>query len=1533
MGLGHSELAQLIRTMISESLKEREEESANEHDDEATCGERVVDLQTAEPHLPIALVTRLVERAFATNLIHSILAPNTSPSRRHVKRTLAHVAFFQNQFMTCNPLATLSVDECHQLLASAIEATIQSPTSISPAPAILSDSTSHSPDSSHHSAALPSSRIPRPVSSNLTGAQPAHNSRSSSPPLKNLISSPSKTADTLWNSSPPRSFFRPEVASDADDLHQHTPFGGLVGYHTGGSKTNPFSGDRSISEPIPPHFQQPSARSVSVPETPYFQMNDQHQHPSDTWYTPPGRTQLFFESQSVHKHLKYPGNNNQLSEGDHASPALFDKHNLHAPSDLGGEQSRQQPDVFYTPVGTPSTAVAGTPAGGTTNAYPLFASGGVPRGMAAASPALKLKMSAAAQRMAGVSGPSMKSPSSRGPKMRQQQQHAATRSSQLFHSLLNETAPPSMLLEDDDDDAAGESASRSPLAGMGSKNPFQQRQDSIQQDCEEYEEDTEDSRLLCAEDMPLYLEQLSSPITGAQSLHGDEDADEVREAEGTENGINGSVDCTGFVLLEESKGRQNSGSLGLRSSTGFFQQRASSAACSVDDKSQFDGELLVARRSQSSQNNGSVMKHMTLAQEMEHQTRNAEAWEGNGVGLGGVFGANEVMTKEEFDLNTVITNLRRQLHTMGKKYETLKQENESRIEQLTGDVKSLRNAKRNMSHRQGSLESGMSMSESENGGCGSLKLGGSTSSTSGTSLGVALRKPHAEDLDYLESEVHRLNKELASSRQLNKKVRSQLDNRNDELRKQSDELDEKDTFIRNLEFRLEVFDKEVKKKTDESSSLVQLVHQLQNDLVLSATAVANLTDENKRLSGENLSLKKNMKEIMTSLNVEEDEDSPVLNAIARYPGDSLLHELENSGHPNTSLLDSSSSFLASKQGVITREEGMQTEPPKTCTMGSQHKAEEWTKSQGTQGSSAILTVDTGIQAEEKMRVAVIQTSPVDVVHVAVGGKIVETSREISVQTENLAFLEESEHLCVLDFQPVITSVCGVQTESHEAATKEVQTENARTEGSDVGTDVCDLICGDTVSVQTEMFETVDLGSQTVWEYESCGVQVGVESVSCEVQTIVNEMTSSVSQTEVCSFKSICAQTDGTEITSTEVQTEAGPPAAVSVQTETVEVIQMECQTDARIEISSFAQTDEPNRNSQLLQTDAPWLIETPVQTDGAPPVAVASMQTDSGHAAISCGVQVGSVVEVEQEGRGVQTESVACVTKAFGILTRGWGVQTKLRFEDLDLLESDVDRFEARCLELEEQLKALDGEGEQITHLKEELVALEGTCFELRAQLASAEESVSDVKRQFKLRKHFDSERDRWIQKLKTQVQDYETVLGDARKVVEDRMAVESTLLTRLQKLESMWKEACEQLKHSEQARHAAEEKLAMQNMLDVSLATLNSQVINDIPGGIEDWTDDEFSMQLVPDSKSVRKCVSYSRSVLAYAVPAYAVVALLAIALWSQHSFKTLPCTDSVILSDRRDVGLIERILDPVVQLEVFLRSPNLDGRDVMPQ
>ncbi|KAJ3224424.1 hypothetical protein HDU81_008550 [Chytriomyces hyalinus] len=1524
MGLGHSELAQLIRTMISESRKEREGETANGYSDEASCEERM-DLQTAEPFLPIALVTRLVERAFATNLIHSILAPNTSPSRRHVKRTLAHVAFLQNQFIACNPLATLSVDECHQLLATAIEATIQSPTSISPAPAILSDSTSHSPDSSSHSAALTSSRIPRPVSSNLTGAQPSHNSRSSSPPLKNLISSPSKTADTLWNSSPPRSFFRPEVASDADDLHQHTTFGGLVGYNASSKQTNPFAGDRSISEPIPPHFLQPSARSISVPETPYFQLNDQQQHPSDTWYTPPGRTQLFYESHSVHKHVEYSGSNNQISDVDRSSPALF---NLH---DLAGEQSRQQPDVFYTPVGTPSTAIASTPAGGTTNPFPLFASGGVPRGMAAASPALKIKMSAAAQRIAGVSGPSMKSPSSRGPKMRQPQQ-GATRSSQLFHSLLNETAPPSMLLEDDDD-AGVESARRSPLAGMGRKSLFQQQQqDSNQHDCEEYEEDTEDSRLLCAEDMPLYLEQLSSPITGAQSLHGDDDAGEIQAAEGAENAVNGSVDCTDFVLLDDSVSRQTSSSLGMRGSMGFLQQRASSAACSLDEKSQFDGrESLMARRSQSSQNNGSVMKQMTLAQEMEHQSRHAEAWEGNGVGLGGVFGANEVMTKEEFDLNTIITSLRRQLHTMGKKYETLKQENESRIEQLTGDVTSLRNAKRNMNHRQGSHESAISMSESENGG-GSLKLGGSTSSASGTSLGVALRKPHAEDIDYLESEVHRLNKELAASRQLNKKVRSQLDSRNDELRKQSDELDQKDIVIRNLEFRNEVLDKEVKKKTDESSSLVQLVHQLQNDLVLSATAVANLTDDNKRLTAEGLTLKKNMKEIMTSLNVEEDEDSPAVNATG-LPNKSLLCELENSGHPNTNALDSSISFLASKQGVITREEGMQTEPPKTCTMGSQHNAEEWTKSQGTQGACAILTVDTGIQAEEKMRAAVIQTSPVDVVHVAVGGKVVETSREISVQTENVVFLGESEPVCVLDFQPVVTSACAVQTDRCEAASKEIQTENAHTEGTDIGTDVCDLICGDSVSVQTEMFETVDLGSQTVWEYESCGVQVGVESVSCEVQTVGNEMTSSVSQTEVCSFKSICAQTDGTEITSTEVQTEAGPPAEVSVQTETVEGVQVDCQTDARIEMSSFVQTDEPKRNSQLLQTDAPCLIETPVQTNGAPPATFASVQTDSGHAAISCGVQAGSFVEVEQEGRGVQTESVACVTKAFGILTRGWGVQTKLRFEDLDLLESDVDRFEARCLELEEQLKALDGEGEQITHLKEELVALEGTCFELRAQLASAEESVSDVQRQFKLRKHFDSERDRWIQKLKTQVQDYETVLGDARKVVEDRMAVESTLLTRLQKLESMWKESCEQLKQSEQARQAAEEKLAMQNMLDVSLATLNSQVINDIPGGIEDWTDDEFSRQLVPDSKSIRKCASYSRSILGYAVPAYAVVALLAIALWSQHSFKTLPCTDSVILSDRRDVGFFERILDPVVQLEVFLRSPNLDGRDVMPQ
>ncbi|KAI8611696.1 hypothetical protein BC830DRAFT_636527 [Chytriomyces sp. MP71] len=158
----------------------------------------------------------------------------------------------------------------------------------------------------------------------------------------------------------------------------------------------------------------------------------------------------------------------------------------------------------------------------------------------------------------------------------------------------------------------------------------------------------------------------------------------------------------------------------------------------------------------------------------------------------------------------------------------------------------------------------------------------------------------------------------------------------------------------------------------------------------------------------------------------------------------------------------------------------------------------------------------------------------------------------------------------------------------------------------------------------------------------------------------------------------------------------------------------------------------------------------------------------------------------------------------------------------------------------------------------------------LREKLSTAQSDILENRRQFNLRKHYDSEVERWIDQLKRDMDEYESVLGHARDAIERQQGTDKILMERLLHIEDIKNDYKEAVRACQEAKVAAEEKFAQQN-LNVSSLPVHERIAP------EPWSDDESS-EVSPIMKRTkqfsRNCSSAISSTLTKRVTVGSVIA-----------------------------------------------------------
>ncbi|KAI9342648.1 hypothetical protein BDR26DRAFT_859310 [Obelidium mucronatum] len=338
------------------------------------------------------------------------------------------------------------------------------------------------------------------------------------------------------------------------------------------------------------------------------------------------------------------------------------------------------------------------------------------------------------------------------------------------------------------------------------------------------------------------------------------------------------------------------------------------------------------------------------------------------------------------------------------------------------------------------------------------------------------------------------------------------------------------------------------------------------------------------------------------------------------------------------------------------------------------------------------------------------------------------------------------------------------------------------------------------------------------------------SVHIGVQTVRHEVVEASCQSmDPPSYTSVDVQTVGVGKRETSVETDVVLSVDLSVQTETRGLVD----TGA---VDLFVGVERVGRQEIDVQTEGPGVCMSDETVDlfvGVERVERVSggMQTEAG---------VGSA------GAAVQTEAPVNVSEAFGVCMVESQVETMVSGNDVAAMVEAVKRVK----ELESVIEKMEGDLEGVWSV--EVEGWVSCCELLKSEVKELQMAILENRRKLNLRKHYDEEVERWIDELKNQVLNVEEVIGPAREALENRQTLDDTLVHRVQALLELKGEYEESIRRLEDARLADHEK-HHQQMFDMSLVTLNSQVIND-PIPAEEWSDEEEEHQQDVREKSAAR-------------------------------------------------------------------------------
>ncbi|KAJ3140908.1 hypothetical protein HK100_008272 [Physocladia obscura] len=240
---------------------------------------------------------------------------------------------------------------------------------------------------------------------------------------------------------------------------------------------------------------------------------------------------------------------------------------------------------------------------------------------------------------------------------------------------------------------------------------------------------------------------------------------------------------------------------------------------------------------------------------------------------------------------------------------------------------------------------------------------------------------------------------------------------------------------------------------------------------------------------------------------------------------------------------------------------------------------------------------------------------------------------------------------------------------------------------------------------------------------------------------------------------------------------------------------------------------------------------------------------------VACGLDFGQ----DHFERGVQTDVIVSLGKAFGVQVADFGCGTDLAGEAIVAMENTLEKSNKQCMVLELCVAEMEKEVEKVEVAKRDIKAMEDTCTLLRDQLVTVQRAILDNRKQFNLRKHYDAEVERWIDSVRTDVRNVEGILGSAREALEFRKGVDEALLQKLCDLENLKNEYKAAIRKQDEAVKAVEEQKQQQTSFDMSLMTLSSQVIND-PTLPEEWSDVDEGLSLDSDESGSQKYFYGSR-------------------------------------------------------------------------
>ncbi|KAJ3413662.1 hypothetical protein HDV05_007730 [Chytridiales sp. JEL 0842] len=92
----------------------------------------------------------------------------------------------------------------------------------------------------------------------------------------------------------------------------------------------------------------------------------------------------------------------------------------------------------------------------------------------------------------------------------------------------------------------------------------------------------------------------------------------------------------------------------------------------------------------------------------------------------------------------------------------------------------------------------------------------------------------------------------------------------------------------------------------------------------------------------------------------------------------------------------------------------------------------------------------------------------------------------------------------------------------------------------------------------------------------------------------------------------------------------------------------------------------------------------------------------------------------------------------------------------LEAEEKELEHLRGRCKEMEQGIKVAEEQAIYVMALEGQLIAVEEIKAKLQAEVQALQTSVLDTRRKFNIRKHYDSEIERWISSLKKEVETVE---------------------------------------------------------------------------------------------------------------------------------------------------------------------------------